>query len=343
MTTNPWLARLLRRSDSLLDGTAPAGDPVARLLADAARRPEGPLTGEDAAVAAFRWSRTDSPATPEAGTASTSPDLTPTASLVAQSVHCPPRSSMRTVVLRRLLATKVLAIGLATATVGGVAFAASLDVLKLPFQPVSSTLAGGASAASRSGGQAPGTHPDGDADHAGAPGQASTPRFGPPSTSPTPSRSPSAKGADKAKEVKAMANKVRLAVDCQIWTTLQSSRNVRADLRDKVTKELTAAAGSKTVLGYCKELTGDLCREWPMPRTGTDAKTTDTRRRSLTAQCPFSLDHRVTLPKVLPSPLPPVPAPTAPVKVAPSLKPVPEPIHTFPVQPVSAQGPVSRA
>lgn len=316
MTTNPWLARFWRRSENLLDGTAPADDPVARLLADAADpagTTSGPLPGEAEVLTAFRASAAGpSPATPPA------PHL--------------PRSSMRTIALTRT-PSKLLAVGLATAVVGGVAFAASFDLLKIPFQPVSSTIAVGSDGTSRSGGgssggSAGGAHaPAADAGDASAPASSARPA---PSGAPTPSPSTSKKADDrKAKQpdkVKAMDAKVRLAVSCQIWTTT-SERKVSSELRAKVTAELTEAAGGKDkILGYCRELTKDLCAQWPAPRQDRTATSNDTRR-AVPLQCPFSLDRRIDLPRN------PVPLPSASVPV---------PVKAS-VQPVPAQGAASRA
>lgn len=278
--TTPWISRRERRRDEqVLTGHGPAGDPVVRLLADAGRIPEGPLTGEAAAVAAFR-------AAGDPGTASS----------LATSVPTPLRSSdVRTFTVRRLVAAKALAIGAAVTTVGGVAFAATHDAL--PFSPVGhGTALPGAGAS---------THPSGAAD---ADGDHSRPAW--PSGAPTHSPRPSW-DADKGR--KGDAKQFQLAVACQVWKMTSSNKALPADVKLEVPRNellqalYKAAGGQDKVAAFCTQLTTDLCKQWQANWPG--AKGLPGAMASTVQKpgdlCPFDLTHWLKVkpgPGLLPTP-----------------------------------------
>ncbi len=105
------------RAERLLDHRVPDDDPVARLLSDANRGVAGPVRGEQKVTLAFRTATPPLRRSVEAG-----PVLT-----VARG-----DAPRRLVTAPRLLALKVAVVGAATAVVGGLALAGTVDGLTMP-------------------------------------------------------------------------------------------------------------------------------------------------------------------------------------------------------------------
>jgi hypothetical protein len=293
----PRLGR--RRAEQLLDGRLSdgAGDGELARLLDLARRPADPARpapGEQAAVLAYL--------------AAGAPDVPPTRS-----------EPVRTLGIRKLLAVKVLAVGAAVATVGGVAVAATDNGAEDRVEIV----------ASRPTSQQPAAT---SARPAPAPG--STSAAGRATTSRTPA--PAARASTPAHPRSSAApSQLPLAVACVIWERrsqtpplpAQAVRELRAHhlkvpslpTPALVAALVRAAGGAAKVQAYCARIVDRVCATLPRPSAGTSGQGRSPAglpqilcplRAGRTAGAPTPSSHPVVPAPVVSAPPHPVPAPS---------------------------------
>lgn len=230
--------RLTRRqSEQLLAGQGGTPDALAVLLADARRvPPRGEQAGEQAALTAFREAMAQTSAVDHG------------------------RTPVRTITLGRMIAVKALAVGAATATLGGVAFAASTGNLPGPLHK--SHPATSASASHRAGDQdkdrdkrTPSTHPTG-----------------------TPSLRPS--DPDGAKD----HDRLSLIGVCRAWEMVAKNSPATLTKAKPFVDLAQAAGGAAKVPAYCQSQLAQWCQAKPFHRPDTPVKVLD---RWSMVRCPL--------------------------------------------------------